>query len=61
VNYDTHGDGSGQKVSYEQGRGVPDQAGELAPPSLETTAGSGAIEPMRRSPSRCARLATMPR
>lgn len=22
VNYDTHGDGSGQKVSYEQGRGV---------------------------------------
>jgi hypothetical protein len=29
VNYDTHGDGSGQKVSYEQGRGVPDQAGEL--------------------------------
>jgi hypothetical protein len=29
VNYDTHGDGNGQKVSYEQGRGVPDQAGEL--------------------------------
>ena len=29
VNYDTHGDGSGQKVSYEQGRGVPEQAGEL--------------------------------
>ena len=29
VNYDTHGDGSGQKISYEQGRGVPDQAGEL--------------------------------
>ena len=29
VNHDTHGDGSGQKVSYEQGRGVPDQAGEL--------------------------------
>ena len=29
VNYDTHGDGSGQKISYEQGRGAPDQAGEL--------------------------------
>ena len=29
VNYDTHGDGNGQKVSYEQGRGVPEQAGEL--------------------------------
>jgi hypothetical protein len=29
VNYDTHGDGSGQKVSYETGRGVPEQAGEL--------------------------------
>ena len=29
VNYDTHGDGSGQKVSYEQGRGVPEQEGEL--------------------------------
>jgi len=29
VNYDTHGDGSGQKVSYEQGRAVPEQAGEL--------------------------------
>jgi len=29
VNHDTHGDGSGQKVSYEQGRGVPEQEGEL--------------------------------
>lgn len=29
LNYDTHGDGSGQKVSYEQGRGVPEQEGEL--------------------------------
>lgn len=29
VNYDTHGDGSGQKVSYETGRAVPDQTGEL--------------------------------
>lgn len=29
VNYDTHGDGSGQKVSYEQGRGVPEQEGKL--------------------------------
>jgi len=29
VNYDTHGDGGGQKVSYEQGRGVPEQEGEL--------------------------------
>lgn len=29
LNYDTHGDGGGQNISYEQGRGVPDQAGEL--------------------------------
>ena len=29
LNYDTHGDGGGQSVSYEQGRGVPEQAGEL--------------------------------
>lgn len=29
LNYDTHGDGSGQKVSYEQGRAVPEQEGEL--------------------------------
>lgn len=29
VNYDTHGDGGGQSVSYEQGRGVPEQEGVL--------------------------------
>jgi hypothetical protein len=29
VNFETHGDGSGQKVSYEQGRGVPEQAGVI--------------------------------
>jgi hypothetical protein len=29
VNFDTHGDGGGQKISYEQGRGVDQQAGEL--------------------------------
>ncbi|MDX5412683.1 MAG: hypothetical protein LPK02_06525 [Rhodobacterales bacterium] len=29
LNYDTHGDGGGQSISYEQGRGVPEQAGEL--------------------------------
>lgn len=29
ANYDTHGDGSGQNISYEQGRAVPEQAGEL--------------------------------
>ncbi len=29
VNYDTHGDGSGQKISYEQGRGVDQHAGAL--------------------------------
>jgi hypothetical protein len=29
VNFDMHGDGSGQKVSYEQGRAVPELAGEL--------------------------------
>lgn len=29
VNYDTHGDGSGQKISYEQGRAAAEQTGEL--------------------------------
>ncbi len=29
VNYDTHGDGSGQKISYEQGRATPEQTGTL--------------------------------
>jgi hypothetical protein len=29
LNYDTHGDGGGNKISYEQGRGVPDQSGTL--------------------------------
>lgn len=29
MNYDTHGDGGGQSVSCEQGRGVPKQEGEL--------------------------------
>lgn len=29
VNYDTHGDGGGNSISYEQGRAVPDQTGTL--------------------------------
>ena len=29
VNYDTHGDGGGQKISYEKGRAVAQQAGAL--------------------------------
>mgnify|MGYP001312025990 CR=1 FL=1 len=29
VNFDTHGDGGGNSISYEQGRSVPDQTGEL--------------------------------
>jgi hypothetical protein len=29
LNYDTHGDGSGERISYEQGRAVPGQEGEL--------------------------------
>jgi hypothetical protein len=29
VNFDLHGDGSGQNISYEQGRAVPEQVGEL--------------------------------
>ncbi len=29
LNHDTHGDGSGRKISYEQGRNVPGQQGEL--------------------------------
>ena len=28
VTYDTHGDGDSNKLSYETGRGVPDQTGE---------------------------------
>lgn len=29
INYDTHGDGNGNSISYEQGRGVPQDSGEL--------------------------------
>ena len=29
LNYDTHGDGGGLNITYEQGRGVPGQSGEL--------------------------------
>lgn len=29
LNYATHGDGGGREVSYEDGRGVPEQAGDL--------------------------------
>ena len=29
VNFDQHGDGSGQNISYEKGRGVPSQEGTL--------------------------------
>lgn len=29
LNYDTHGEGDGQKASYDQGRGVPGQEGTL--------------------------------
>ncbi|WP_295894663.1 transmembrane anchor protein [uncultured Vibrio sp.] len=29
VNYDTHGDGNGKSISYEKGRGVPHDNGEL--------------------------------
>lgn len=29
LNYDAHGDGGGQSISYEKGRGVPDNKGVL--------------------------------
>lgn len=29
VNFDTHGDGGGRSISYEKGRGVPQDEGEL--------------------------------
>lgn len=29
MNFDTHGDGGGQSVSYEKGRDVPGDEGEL--------------------------------
>ena len=29
VNFDTHGDGNGNSISYEQGRGVPQDEGDL--------------------------------
>ena len=29
LNYDTHGDGNGEKISYERGRSVPGQTGQL--------------------------------
>jgi hypothetical protein len=29
LNHDTHGEGGGRKISYERGRGVPGQEGQL--------------------------------
>jgi len=29
INFDTHGDGNGQSISYEKGRGVPEDEGKL--------------------------------
>ncbi|MDC8454768.1 hypothetical protein [Marinobacter sp. DS40M6] len=29
INFDTHGDGGGQSISYKKGRGVPEDEGEL--------------------------------
>ena len=29
LNHDTHGDGDGQSISYEKGRSVPEQTGQL--------------------------------
>lgn len=29
INFDTHGDGSGKSISYEKGRGVPEDEGKL--------------------------------
>ena len=29
MNFDTHGDGGGQFISYKKGRGVPQDEGEL--------------------------------
>ncbi len=29
INFDTHGDGGGQSISYEKGRGTPEDEGEL--------------------------------
>lgn len=29
VNFDLHGDGGGQSISYEQGRAVPEASGDL--------------------------------
>ena len=29
INFDTHGDGGGQSISYEKGRGVPEDEGQL--------------------------------
>ena len=29
LNYDTHGKGGGQRITYQKGRGVPEQSGEL--------------------------------
>ncbi|NAZ38248.1 hypothetical protein [Rubellimicrobium sp. CFH 75288] len=31
LNYDTHGEGGANRISYEQGRAVPEQTGELVP------------------------------
>lgn len=29
MNFDTHGDGNGNSMSYEKGQGVPEDEGEL--------------------------------
>jgi len=51
LNHDTHGDGGGNRIRYEQGRGASwTSRGNAARPSPATTTGSGATARMRRSP-----------
>jgi hypothetical protein len=45
VNFDTHGEGSGQSVSYQKGWGVAGDEGYCRRSSMEVTAGSGATAP----------------
>lgn len=32
INFDAHGEGNGQSVTYEEGRGVPGDSGQIQPP-----------------------------
>ncbi|CCV08417.1 hypothetical protein MESS2_740044 [Mesorhizobium metallidurans STM 2683] len=56
-NFDMHGEGGGQSIRYEKGRGVPGSQGTLEAASKAITAGFGAIAVPRTLPWFFARAA----